>query len=355
MDGGPSARGGGFAGIEVGGDVGHVVAEVCHRVWTTVVTIEGEVEHGFVNRDAALSVTQLDLGSDDGIGRSGCDESCSFVGVMAPCGTGIQTVLCQEVLRPVAFFAVRIVVEIRNVPRFDGCMMGRVFSFLSNALVAALVLGAALPGTHRFVWPEAFGLTEIAPHVWTDAPERRGALLALVETARGRVETFFGDRVPRGVVVLCTSAACARDFGIGGNGLSIAYLAVMVAPGGLTVGTLSHEMTHARLHRSMGVGNLVRQPYPTWFDEGLATHVADHPRGGGSVTAASRARVRDVVRFWQLQAAFEELGVGRTYGSAAAEVADIERAAGRAGLLELIARTEAQEAFAPVLAEIMRR
>lgn len=114
-------------------------------------------------------------------------------------------------------------------------------------------------------------------------------------------------------------------------------------------------MTHSRLHRSMGVRNLVRQPYPTWFDEGLATHVAKHPRGGGAVTVASRARVREVTRFWQLRAAFEDLGVGRTYGSAAAEVAAIERAAGRTGLLELIARAEAGEAFGQVLAEVTER
>lgn len=234
-------------------------------------------------------------------------------------------------------------------------MMGRIFSFLSNAVVAALLIGVALPGSHRFVWPEAYGLVEIAPHVWTDAPERAGAYLDLVETARGRVDAFFGDEAPRGVVVLCARAACARDFGIGGNGLSVADLVVMVAPGGLTLGTLSHEMTHARLHRAMGLRNLVRQPYPTWFDEGLATHVAGHPRGGGAVTAASRARVRQVTRFWQLRAAFDELGVGRTYGSAAAEVAEIERRAGRAGLLELIARAEAGEPFGRVLAEVVGR
>lgn len=205
------------------------------------------------------------------------------------------------------------------------------------------------------MWPEAYGLTEIAPQVWTDRPERARAYLELIETSRDRVERFFRDTAPRPVTVLCATRTCARIFGIGGNGLSMASLAVMVAPGGLTVGTLSHEMTHSRLHRSMGVRNLVRQPYPTWFDEGLATHLANHPRGGGAVTAASRARVRKVTRFWQLRAAIDELGAGLTYGSAAAEVAAIERAAGRDGLLELIARAEAGEPFGRVLIEITGR
>jgi len=234
-------------------------------------------------------------------------------------------------------------------------MVARLFSFLTNSIFAAFVVGAALPGTHRFVWPEAYGLVEIAPHVWTDRPGRGTELLGLVAEARARVEGFFDDTAPRPVLVLCATRTCARDFGVGGNGLSISDMVVMAAPGGLTVGTLSHEMTHSRLHRAMGPRNLVRQPYPTWFDEGLATHVANHPRGGGVVTPAARVRVREVERFWQLDEAFAALGVGRTYGAAAAEVAAIERAVGRAGLLEVIARAEAGERFHRVLAEVLGR
>lgn len=130
---------------------------------------------------------------------------------------------------------------------------------------------------------------------------------------------------------------------------------ILVSPGGLTLGTLTHEMTHARLHREMGPRNLVRQPYPTWFDEGLATHVADHPRWNGMVTPAHRTLVREVRRFWQLRDAFRTLGVGRTYRAAKAEVAAIEVRLGREGLLELIARAEAGERFADVLAELSAR
>ena len=234
-------------------------------------------------------------------------------------------------------------------------MLARLFSFLANSLFVAVIVGVAVPGTHRMVLPGANGLAEIAPRVWTDAPGRASELLGLVEASRGRVEGFFGDLAPRPTLILCGTRSCARAFGIGGNGLSISDIAVMTAPGGLTVGTLTHEMTHSRLHRAMGPRNLVRQPYPTWFDEGLATHVANHPRGGGRVTAFSRARIREVRRFWQWDDAFRALGVGRAYGSAAAEVAAIERAAGRAGLLELIARAEAGERFDSVLEEVLSR
>ncbi len=233
--------------------------------------------------------------------------------------------------------------------------LARTFSLLCNLGGCLLVLAAAVPGTHRVIFPASYGLIEVSDRVWTDAPARAEELRGLANQARGTVRRFFGDEPPKPTLILCSTRRCARDFGIGGNGLSIADMTVMVSPGGLTLGTLTHEMTHSRLHRRMGLRNLLRQPYPTWFDEGLATHVARHPDWSGTVTAASRQRVREVSRFWQWDDAYREIGVGRAYASAAAEVATIERVAGRSGLLELIARAEAGEAFNAVLTEVMLR
>ncbi|MEO9825541.1 MAG: hypothetical protein ABJF50_14075 [Paracoccaceae bacterium] len=228
-------------------------------------------------------------------------------------------------------------------------MIARTFSSIVNACFAAMVVGAALPGTHRVLAPQAYGLSEIAPRVWSDAPQRTDELLELVAFSKTRVSRFFGDAPPNPTLILCATKACAQDFGIRGNGLSIADMAVMVAPGGLTRGTLTHEMTHSRLHRAMGLRNIVRQPFPTWFDEGLATHVADHPRWNGQITREHRVYIRNVQRFWQWRGAFRKLGVGRSYIAAAMEVDAIERRIGRAGLLELIARAEAGERFDGVL------
>lgn len=233
--------------------------------------------------------------------------------------------------------------------------LGRLFSLFTNFGVALIVFGVAVPGSHRMLLPSAYGMSEIAPRVWTDAPGRAGELLALVETSRALVTDFLGGTAPNPHLILCASRTCARSFGIKGNGASIAYIAVLASPGGLTQGTLTHEMTHSRLHRSMGIRNLVRQPYPTWFDEGLATHVAGHPRWQGEVTRSARQRVRQVRHFWQWDNAYRDLGVGRAYMAAAAEVADIERRAGRAGLLELIARAETGEKFNTVLQDVLAR
>jgi hypothetical protein len=233
--------------------------------------------------------------------------------------------------------------------------LARGFSFLTNVILLGVLVSFAFPGTHRVLSPGSFGLSEIDDRVWTDAPQRSREILRLVETSRDRVARFFEDSPSNPTLILCTTRACAQDFGVRGNGLSIADAVVMVSPGGLTAGTLTHEFTHSRLHRNMGLRNFLRQPFPTWFDEGLATHVANHPRWTGEITRAHRTEIRKVQRFWQLRRAFGDLGVGRTYRAAAAEVAAIERVATRAGLLELIARADAGEDFDTVLAEIIRR
>lgn len=231
--------------------------------------------------------------------------------------------------------------------------LARTFSLLFNLGLFLLIVAAARPGPHRVIFAENYGMTEISDRVWTDAPGRAEELRSLANQSRMRIRQFFGDEPPKPTLVFCTTIQCADTFGIGGNGLSIADMAVMVGPGGITQGTLKHEMTHSRLHRRMGLRNIIKQPYPTWFDEGLATHVANHPDWQGTVTSASRQRVREVRRFWQWDDAYRELGVGRAYASAAAEVEEIERRAGHQGLLALIKRAEAGESFDQVLVELL--
>lgn len=233
-------------------------------------------------------------------------------------------------------------------------MIARFFSFFVNAAFAAIVVGAAVPGMHRVVAPHYYGLSEIAPRVWSDT-QRRGKVLNLASQARNQVNEFFGYASARPTLILCETKACAKAFGIRGNGLSLLDMAVMVSPGGLTLGTLTHEMTHSRLHLKTGIRNILSPTYPAWFDEGLATHVADHPIWNGQITRAHRDRVKQVKRAWQLRGAFRDLGVGRTYRAAAAEVADIEARIGRAGLLGLVTRAQSGEGFSAALADLMRR
>ena len=84
------------------------------------------------------------------------------------------------------------------------------------------------------IFPASYGLIEVSDRVWTDAPARAEELRGLANQARGTVRRFFGDEPPKPTLILCSTRRCARDFGIGGNGLSIADMTVMVSPGGLS-------------------------------------------------------------------------------------------------------------------------
>ena len=223
--------------------------------------------------------------------------------------------------------------------------LGRVFSFLFNAFLALFFVGAAIPGTHRVVCPDCFGLVEIAPRVWTDRPSKGIELLSLRSQAQTKVADFFKDAPPNPTTIFCTTKTCAQTFGIGGNGLSISDMVVMFSPGGLTLGTMTHEMTHSRLHRNMGLRNIWAQPFPSWFDEGLATHVAGHPNTGRVARAEERRRVQQARRVWQWGSTMRALGVGQAYAAAAAEVAALEARLGRDGLLDIIERADKGENF----------
>ncbi|MEM8802363.1 MAG: hypothetical protein AAGF55_07490 [Pseudomonadota bacterium] len=223
--------------------------------------------------------------------------------------------------------------------------LARFFSGVTIALLIALIIGSVRPGPHRAMSPTSFGLTKIAPNIWTDAPEKAEQLRDLVRASRTNVANYFGDTPPESRVILCATKTCARDFGVRGNGLSVPRFAVLVSPGGLTLGTLTHEFTHARLHRRLGPRNLVRQPFPTWFDEGLATHVAQHPLVPGAPSQQARDRVRKVEHVWQWDDAYRSLGVGVAYTAAATEVAEIEAILGKQAFLRFIEDIEAGSDF----------
>ena len=51
---------------------------------------------------------------------------------------------------------------------------------------------AALPGHHRALTHEFFGLFLIENGIYTDAPERHAEFEALLDTAQARAQGFFG-------------------------------------------------------------------------------------------------------------------------------------------------------------------
>ncbi|MEO1026826.1 MAG: hypothetical protein AAFX07_14860, partial [Pseudomonadota bacterium] len=74
--------------------------------------------------------------------------------------------------------------------------LARFFSGVTIALLIVLIIGSVRPGPHRAMAPASFGLTKIAPNIWTDAPEKAEQLRDLVRASRTNVANYFGDTPP---------------------------------------------------------------------------------------------------------------------------------------------------------------
>lgn len=162
-------------------------------------------------------------------------------------------------------------------------------------LLAALtiVLVTAFPSVAATVCPRCFGLSEVAPGVYTTADptaEQARTLTGLAADARERVAAFYGAQQSSPTVVACFDDACYGQIGGGGErGVAVLNQAVMLSPRGIDVGILAHEMSHVELHHRLGGA---QGQVPQWFDEGLAVIAGDDRRYIAPPGSADRCLVR---------------------------------------------------------------
>ncbi len=211
--------------------------------------------------------------------------------------------------------------------------------FVSAFIILPLLFALAvvfLPGPHRVVAAAQFGLTRIAPGVYTDAARRSDELLGLLARADDRTKSVFGSVTERWRTVLCTSESCRDNFGLTGRAVALGDLAIVVAPLGIREETLFHEQIHIELSARMGLLDAIWPRYPSWFNEGLATYLSGTPavRGPSRVTDAQWITAAKTPLGWRLAKR------GRTgaeyYGAARRVVAEIDARAGRTKLLQLV-------------------
>jgi hypothetical protein len=205
------------------------------------------------------------------------------------------------------------------------------------------------------VVPEAFGLTQIAPGVFSDRREAGQRALALAKAAKARSARFFGDVGPDPRLILCTTQACRETFRIQGRGLTLGYVVVLIAPSGLTEATLLHERIHVDLHYAMGITGGVRAIFPSWFNEGLATYLSGTPRVARPVDPRNAdwiAKVRTPLDWRRMR---KSRRPEEYYAASARLVQEIEERVGRDGLQALVRRVAAGADFDTEYARAMGR
>ncbi|HFE47952.1 MAG TPA: hypothetical protein ENJ21_01400 [Chromatiaceae bacterium] len=199
--------------------------------------------------------------------------------------------------------------------------------------------------------------------VYTDADmsDARAHDLALaIQKARRRVIAVWGSVATAPVLFACSTEACFHRLGGTTNTAhSLGDRRIVLSPRGLDAGMIAHEWSHAEMYRRIG-GLLAMLRVPRWFDEGVAVLTSRDARHGEGVwrkirargieprvgELRSRAQWSDAVhRYRDPRRNPDNLAV--VYAAAGHRVAEWYARVGRAGLLHVIARVRAGEAFEP--------
>ena len=152
-------------------------------------------------------------------------------------------------------------------------------------LVVVLVVVLALPITAwaafkplRVLAPELLGLYCSEAGVCVDDPSRLAEAIALKQEAVAFVSARVGplQGVPR--AVFCSTAACAKAFGLSRQrAYNVGTMGAVIGPRGWQSHFVRHELIHHLQCEHLGSLNAWLFK-PEWFREGMAYSLSDDPR-----------------------------------------------------------------------------
>lgn len=146
--------------------------------------------------------------------------------------------------------------------------------------LAIYTLGFTAVG--RMVTIQSRGFNQVRRHVYVDKHFTHSTkdILSIVDQAEKRVEKFWGKLDSNPTIIISDNDQTLHKLGWDGRPAQTttyvcmgAHNYVIIAPNGVNVDVVAHELTHAELHERLYKGKLVAiQSYvPVWFDEGVAT------------------------------------------------------------------------------------
>ena len=155
----------------------------------------------------------------------------------------------------------------------------RVLLFITLLLILAAVVGAMFQFTqfgYLTTVPYRSAFTEIASHVYInrDYTGDQQELLEMIEQAKDRVRTFFGDVFfqDKTFFIICDDEKLTRKLGEDHGTVILSFPTeahyICISDEYLELDILAHEITHAELHTRLSAE--AQKAIPTWFDEGIA-------------------------------------------------------------------------------------
>ena len=216
-----------------------------------------------------------------------------------------------------------------------------------TVLAVVVMLGVGLsvqfaPAVAAAVCPQCFGLRQVAPEIYADAPEQAADLPAMIAQGRARSAAFFGVEPGMPRFLVCYGDTC--DIRLGGGGAkAMAYggRVVHVSPHGIDATIIAHEFGHIRLVEQLGIAPMRSGTLSAWVVEGIVTLAADPP-GVQRDCSAPRPLPRDPTE-WRRTAGLPENA--DYYDQAACAMTTwMGQNGGRAGVLGALERIATGEA-----------
>ncbi|MBQ3789759.1 MAG: hypothetical protein II800_02375 [Lachnospiraceae bacterium] len=155
----------------------------------------------------------------------------------------------------------------------------RVLLFIVILLILTATVGAVFQFTqvgYLTTVPYRSAFTEIASRVYInrDYAGDRQELLEMIEQAKDRVRTFFGELhfQDETILIICDDEKLTRKLGEDHGTVIVSFPAkahyICISDEYLELDILAHEITHAELHSRLSAE--AQKTIPTWFDEGIA-------------------------------------------------------------------------------------
>ena len=151
--------------------------------------------------------------------------------------------------------------------------------FITILLILAVVVVAVFQFTqfgYLTTVPYRSEFTKIASHVYINrnyAGDRQ-ELLEMIEQAKDRVRTFFGDMLfqDKTIFIICDDEKLTRKLGEDHGTVILSFPIethyICISDEYLELDILAHEITHAELRSRLSAE--AQKAIPTWFDEGIA-------------------------------------------------------------------------------------
>lgn len=247
--------------------------------------------------------------------------------------------------------------------------VGRVFAAIGIMLFVLFGAGCGTLQGVGLLTPELSGLEPAAPGLYVEAgmpAQQRAELIAAKSWAEDAIHRAYGDVLSSPIVHACWSEKCYERFSGMGSVAKVYGDRILVSPRGLNGHFITHEWSHAELHKRLTLSGYFR--VPSWFDEGVAVAISEAPEHSEAhwqylveydVPRPDRAELMRMktLRQWldavhrygeddnQQRMARGEARIAPVYAAAGHEVRLWLASAGTFGLLALIDQVNAGVAF----------